>query len=34
MLARVSQAMNRKLVDIAVELTSTGAVPGTDRRRD
>ncbi len=33
-LARVSQEMNRKLVDIARELTDTGAVPGGDRRRD
>ncbi|MGY1725226.1 GAF and ANTAR domain-containing protein [Blastococcus sp. SYSU DS0533] len=33
-LARVSQEMNRKLVDIARELTDTGAVPGSDRRRD
>ncbi|MGY1836321.1 GAF and ANTAR domain-containing protein [Blastococcus sp. SYSU DS0510] len=33
-LARVSQELNRKLVDIAGEITSTGAVPGTDRRRE
>ena len=32
-LARVSQELNRKLVDIARELAETGAVPG-DRRRD
>ena len=29
-LARVSQELNRKLVDIARELTDTGAVPGGD----
>ncbi|MGY2085746.1 GAF and ANTAR domain-containing protein [Blastococcus sp. SYSU DS0539] len=33
-LARVSQELNRKLVDVARELTDTGAVPGGDRRRD
>ncbi|MGR7025970.1 GAF and ANTAR domain-containing protein [Geodermatophilus sp. URMC 62] len=33
-LTRVSQEMNRKLFDIARELTETGAVPGRDRRRD
>jgi GAF domain-containing protein len=33
-LARVSQEMNRKLVDVASELTSTGAVPEGRRRRD
>ena len=33
-LDRVSQELNRKLVDIARELTDTGAVPGGDRRRD
>jgi GAF domain-containing protein len=33
-LARVSQELNRKLVDIARELTTTGSVPGADRRRD
>jgi GAF domain-containing protein len=33
-LARVSQELNRKLADIARELTETGAVPGGDRRRD
>jgi GAF domain-containing protein len=32
-LTRVSQELNRKLVDIARELTDTGAVPGSDRRR-
>jgi GAF domain-containing protein len=31
-LTRVSQEMNRKLVDVARELTDTGAVPGRDRR--
>jgi GAF domain-containing protein len=31
-LARVSQEMNRKLVDVARELTVTGAVPEGDRR--
>ena len=30
-LARVSQDMNRKLVDIATELTHTGAIPGPRR---
>ena len=34
LLARVSQELNRKLVDIARELADTGAVPGADRRRD
>jgi GAF domain-containing protein len=34
-LARASQVLNRKLVDIAVELTDTGAVPqGRPHRRD
>ncbi|KGH46534.1 antitermination regulator [Modestobacter caceresii] len=33
-LARVSQEMNRKLIDVARELTDTGAVPGGNRRRD
>jgi transcriptional regulator with GAF, ATPase, and Fis domain len=33
-LTRVSQELNRKLVDIAGELTDTGTVPGGDRRRD
>jgi GAF domain-containing protein len=33
-LGRVSQELNRKLVDIARELTDTGAVPGGNRRRD
>jgi GAF domain-containing protein len=33
-LARVSQELNRKLGDIAREVSDTGAVPGTDRRRD
>ncbi|MGY1705392.1 GAF and ANTAR domain-containing protein [Geodermatophilus sp. SYSU D00697] len=33
-LARASQELNRKLVDIARELTDTGAVPGGDRLRD
>ncbi|MGY1837589.1 GAF and ANTAR domain-containing protein [Blastococcus sp. SYSU DS0510] len=33
-LARVSQDLNRKLVDVAGELTATGAVPGSGRRRD
>ena len=33
-LARVSQEMNRKLVDVARELTDTGTVPGANRRRD
>jgi GAF domain-containing protein len=31
-LARVSQELNRKLVDIAREVTDTGAVPGAARR--
>jgi GAF domain-containing protein len=31
-LARVSQELNRRLVDIAAELTDTGAVPGIRRR--
>ncbi|MGY2004234.1 GAF and ANTAR domain-containing protein [Blastococcus sp. SYSU DS1024] len=33
-LTRVSQELNRKLVDIAAELAGTGAVPGGGRRRD
>jgi GAF domain-containing protein len=33
-LTRVSQELNRKLVDIARELSDTGAVPGANRRRD
>ncbi|GAB3348872.1 GAF and ANTAR domain-containing protein [Modestobacter lapidis] len=33
-LARVSQELNRRLVDIAVELADTGSVPGGSRRRD
>jgi GAF domain-containing protein len=33
-LAQVSQELNRKLVDIARELTDTGAVPESGRRRD
>ncbi|TYP90667.1 GAF and ANTAR domain-containing protein [Blastococcus xanthinilyticus] len=33
-LARVSQELNRKLTDVAAELTDTGAVPGGARRRD
>jgi GAF domain-containing protein len=33
-LARVSQELNRKLVDIAREVAETGAVPGANRRRD
>lgn len=33
-LARVSQELNRKLVDIAREVSDTGAVPGADRRQD
>ena len=33
-LTRVSQELNRKLADVAGELTATGAVPGNDRRRD
>jgi GAF domain-containing protein len=32
-LARVSQELNRKLIDIAGEVTDTGAIPGA-RRRD
>lgn len=31
-LARVSQEMNRKLIDVAAELTATGAVPERRRR--
>jgi GAF domain-containing protein len=31
-LARVSQELNRRLIDIAVELTDTGIVPGDSRR--
>ena len=33
-LARVSQELNRKLFEVARELTDTGAVPGGNRRRD
>jgi GAF domain-containing protein len=33
-LTRVSQQLNRKLVDVAGELTHTGAVPGSGPRRD
>jgi GAF domain-containing protein len=33
-LARVSQELNRRLVDVARELTDTGALPGGDRRHD
>ncbi len=33
-LARVSQELNRKLVEVAREVTATGAVPGASRRRD
>ena len=33
-LARVSQELNRKLVDVAREVSDTGAVPGANRRRD
>ncbi len=33
-LTRVSQELNRKLVDIAGELTDTGAVPGSQRRQE
>jgi GAF domain-containing protein len=33
-LARVSQDLNRKLADVAREVSDTGAVPGADRRRD
>ncbi|MCA0144136.1 GAF and ANTAR domain-containing protein [Blastococcus sp. LR1] len=33
-LARVSQEMNRKLADVAREITDTGAVPSGTRRRD
>jgi GAF domain-containing protein len=33
-LARVSQELNRKLADIAREVSDTGAVPVVDRRRD
>ncbi len=33
-LARVSQELNRKLADVARELTDTGAIPGANRRRD
>jgi GAF domain-containing protein len=32
-LAQVSQEVNRKLVEVARELTETGAVPGSGRRR-
>ncbi len=33
-LTRVSQELNRKLVDVARELSDTGAVPGANRHRD
>ena len=33
-LSRVSQEMNRKLVDVAAELTETGALPARGQRRD
>ncbi|MDP5181766.1 ANTAR domain-containing protein [Blastococcus sp. BMG 814] len=33
-LATVSQELNRKLLDVARELTDTGAVPAGNRRRD
>jgi GAF domain-containing protein len=33
-LARVSQEMNRKLIDVACELTDTGSVPEGRRHRD
>jgi GAF domain-containing protein len=33
-LTRVSQELNRKLVDVAGELSDTGAVPGSRQRRD
>lgn len=33
-LARVSQELNRKLSDIAREVSGTGALPGVDRRQD
>lgn len=33
-LTRVSQQLNRELVDIAQELADTGAMPVGDRRRD
>jgi GAF domain-containing protein len=33
-LARASQELNRKLLDIARELADTGTVPAADRRRD
>jgi GAF domain-containing protein len=33
-LARVSQELNRKLADIAREVSDTGALPGVARRRD
>ena len=33
-LSRVSQEMNRKLADVAREVSGTGAIPGSDRRRD
>ena len=33
-LSRVSQETNRKLVDIAAELTETGALPAREQRRD
>jgi AmiR/NasT family two-component response regulator len=33
-LSRVSQEMNRKLVDVAHEVTDTGVIPGRNIRRD
>jgi AmiR/NasT family two-component response regulator len=33
-LSRVSQELNRKLVDVAAELTETGALPARQGRRD
>ena len=33
-LSRVSQELNRKLVDVATELTETGALPARRERRD
>jgi len=33
-LSRVSQELNRKLVDVAAELTETGALPPQHPRRD
>jgi GAF domain-containing protein len=32
-LTRVSQELNRKLIDVALEVTDTGAVPGSHRHR-